>query len=80
MKPLAILATVFTARRGLLPLVVVLALLSSECAMKAYEGPELPRSEIAVLENGHCDTDPSEVPAHHGGGVSASADCEIPKL
>ncbi len=49
MTPLAFLAKIFIARRGLLPLVVVLALLSSGCAMKAYEGPELPRSEIAVL-------------------------------
>ncbi|MEE8223669.1 MAG: hypothetical protein V3S59_05140 [Alphaproteobacteria bacterium] len=34
-------------------LVLVLALLSSGCAMKAYEGPELPRSEIAVLDAMH---------------------------
>ncbi len=33
---------------------LLLALLSSGCAtMKAYEGPELPRSEIAVLDVGH---------------------------
>ena len=53
MTPLAFLATVFTALRGLLPLVIVLALLSSGCTIKAYEGPELPRSEIAVLDAGH---------------------------
>ncbi len=50
MRPSSFLATVFTARQGLLPLVVVLELLSSGCTMKAYEGPELPRSEIAVIE------------------------------
>jgi hypothetical protein len=50
MTPLAFLAKVFTALRGLLPLVVVLALLLSGCGMKAYEGPELPRSEIAVID------------------------------
>ena len=32
---------------------LVLALLSSGCTMKAYEGPELPRSEIAVLDGMH---------------------------
>ncbi len=32
---------------------LVLALLSSGCTMKAYEGPKLPRSEIAVLDGMH---------------------------
>ena len=51
MKPLAFLATVFTARRGLLPLVIVPALLLSGCAtIKAYEGPELTKSEISVID------------------------------
>ena len=32
---------------------LVLALLSSGCAIKAYEGPERPKSEIAVLHGSH---------------------------
>ena len=32
---------------------LVLALLSSGCTTKAYEGPELPKSEIAVLREVH---------------------------
>ena len=32
---------------------LMLALLSSGCAMKAYEGPELPRSELAVIDRWH---------------------------
>ncbi len=55
-------------------LVLVLALLSSGCAMKAYEGPELPKSEIAVLHTVHTHTNipavilavpvPVPVPSH----------------
>ena len=32
---------------------LLLALLSTGCTMKAYEGPELPKSEIAVLREVH---------------------------
>ena len=54
MTPLAFLATVFTARRGLLPLVVLFALLLSGCGtIKAYEGPELTKSEISVIDSRH---------------------------
>lgn len=49
MQPLAHFAKVFTARARVLPLMVALALLLSGCAMKAYKGPELPKSKIAVL-------------------------------
>jgi len=49
MQPLAHLAKVFTARRALPALVAAFALLLSGCAMQAYKGPELPKSEIAVL-------------------------------
>ena len=53
MTPLAFLAKVFTGRPGLLPLVIVLALLLSGCGtIKAYEGPELTKSEISVID-GH---------------------------
>ena len=54
MTPLAFLAKVFTGRQGLLPLVVVLALVMSGCGtIKAYDGPELPQSEISVLDSRH---------------------------
>ena len=54
MTPLAFLATVFTARRGLLPLVVLFALLLSGCGtIKVYEGPELTKSEISVIDSRH---------------------------
>ncbi len=69
MRPWAFLATVFTARRGLLPLVVALALLSSGCTMKAYEGPELPRSEIAVIDRWH----------EHGGVLELMGVFPIPR-
>ncbi len=49
MRPWLDLAKVLTARRGLLSLVVATAVLGSGCAMKAYQGPVLPKSEIAVL-------------------------------
>ena len=50
---MAFLAKVFTGRPGLLPLVIVLALLLSGCGtIKAYEGPELTKSEISVID-GH---------------------------
>ena len=51
MKPLAFPARTFTARRRLVPLVVAVALILSGCASKAYEGPKLPKSEIAVLHH-----------------------------
>lgn len=51
MMPLAFMETRSSALRGLLPLVVVLALLLSGCGtIKAYEGPELPKSEISVID------------------------------
>ena len=53
MKPLALLATLFTAVRGLLPALVVLALLLSACVAKLYEGPERPHSEIATIDRWH---------------------------
>ena len=53
MKPLALLATLFTAVRGLLPVLVVLALLLSACVAKLYEGPERPNSEIAAIDRWH---------------------------
>lgn len=52
MKTLAFRATLVTVLRGCLPLVVVFALLLSGCALKAfkaYEGPELAKSEISVI-------------------------------
>ena len=54
MTPLAFLAKVFTGRQGLLILVVLFALLLSGCGTtKLYEGPELTKSEISVIDMHH---------------------------
>ena len=54
MTPSAFLAKAFTGRQGLPPLVIVLALLLSGCGtIKAYEGPELTKSEISVIDSRH---------------------------
>ena len=49
MQHLAQMAKVISLRGGALPLMVACALLLSACAMKAYRGPQLPKSEIAVV-------------------------------
>ncbi len=54
METLVFRATAVAAPRHRLPLAVVLALLLSGCGtIKAYDGPELPQSEISVLDRLH---------------------------
>ncbi len=53
--PLAIMERLSTALRNLLPLVVALALLLLGCStiQKVYEGPELTKSELSVIEKNY---------------------------